>query len=70
MLKRLKENSGETYLSTFPLNRTDLDREIKNLAEDLRKYGSELLLGDLSAFIKIKEIEEKLANQFQRRKIK
>jgi len=65
MLIRLRdEKNTEGYMCPFPATESDLEVEVKHLAELLRKYGADVLNGDLSDFDRIEQLERELAKKY------
>src|ERR1700731_3805063 len=56
--------ASEKYSTTSPATESELDDELKRMAELLRKYGSRLLSGDLRDFDQAGKIEAALAKKF------
>jgi hypothetical protein len=56
---------GKT-LAPFPHSCDELEIAVKELADQLRKYGTKMLQGDLSDLEKIQKLEKKAAKRYSR----
>ena len=65
MLMRLKDGQDTVgYPSPFPSTEKALETEVRNLAELLHNYGSDVLKGDLHGFERMEQLDKELAKKF------